>query len=199
MKTQIANPKYSRYTPAGEDNPDWKFPKTVIDLWTAVIADVTQPVSERDRAARCLKLYLAKIEEAEERINRDDEKYGRDYSGRAEANHTVAQMLAGATYISSLWESPDDYTIEIIKGKDGVERTEVVRVKEVEAPEATPGPAPTFKPAIPLPVLAPSAEEQKAVREMSFDERFSPATVAARVAAIEREAAQMRASREQTE
>ena len=194
---RIANPKYSRYTPDGKDyNPDWKFPKTVIDLWTAVIADANQPVSERDRAATCLRLYLAKIEEAEERLNRDDEKYGRDYPGRAEANHTVAQMLAGATYISSLWESPDDYTIEIIKGRDGVERTEVVRVKEVEAPEPTPGPAPTFEPAVPLPVLAPSAEEQKAVREMSLDERFSPGAVAARVAAIEKEAAEARRMRD---
>ena len=55
---------------------------------------------------------------------------------------------------------------------------------------------PTFEPAVPLPVLATSTEEQKAVREMSLDERFSPGAVAARVAAIEREAAQIRASRE---
>ena len=199
MKTQIANPKYSRYTPAGEDNPDWKFPKTVIDLWTAVIADVTQPVSERDRAARCLKLYLAKVEEAEERINRDDEKYGRDYSGRAEANHTVAQMLAGATYISSLWESPDDYTIEIIKGKDGVERTEVVRVKEVEAPEPTPGPhrnsSLRFRfQSCPFPDV-----EKQAVNEtnLTFDERYSEQAIAARVKAIITEAAEARRMREQ--
>ena len=57
-------------------------------------------------------------------------------------------------------------------------------------------PEPNFTPAVPLPVIAPSAEEQKAVREMS--ERFSPAAVAARVAAIEKEAARIRASRERS-
>ena len=58
---------------------------------------------------------------------------------------------------------------------------------------------PTFEPAVPLPVKAPSAEEQKAIRELSLDERFSPGAVAARVAAIEKEAAVIRRMREQTE
>ena len=53
-------------------------------------------------------------------------------------------------------------------------------------------------PPVRTPVLAPPTEEQKAVREMTFDERWSEQAVAARVTAIEREAAQMRASREQT-
>jgi hypothetical protein len=63
-------------------------------------------------------------------------------------------------------------------------------------PEPTPAPAPEFIPAVPLPVKAPSAEEQKAIRELSVDERFSPGAVGARVAAIEKEAAAMRASRD---
>lgn len=50
--------------------------------------------------------------------------------------------------------------------------------------DPTPVPVPNFEPAVPLPVIAPSAEEQNAVREMS--ERYSPGAVAARVAAIER-------------
>jgi hypothetical protein len=64
-----------------------------------------------------------------------------------------------------------------------------------------PTPVPAFEPAIPLPVLPPSDVEMQAVKEsfLAFDERYSPGAVAARVAAIEKEAAQMRASREQTE
>jgi hypothetical protein len=58
---------------------------------------------------------------------------------------------------------------------------------------------PQFEPAVPLPVLAPSTEEQQAIRELSLDERFSPGAVAARVAAIEKEAAVIRRMREQTE
>jgi len=58
---------------------------------------------------------------------------------------------------------------------------------------------PTFEPAGPLPVIAPSAEEQKAIRELSLDERFSPGAIAARVGAIEKEAAVIRWMREQTE
>jgi len=83
-------------------------------------------------------------------------------------------------------------------GEDGITRSRVVNKQQaVEGPEPAPGPMPTFEPAIPLPVLAPSAEEQKVVREMSFDERFSEQAVSARVAAIQAEAAEMRRMREQ--
>ena len=50
-----------------------------------------------------------------------------------------------------------------------------------------------------LSVIASSAEEQKAIRELSLDERFSPGAVAARVAAIEKEAALTKRMREQPE
>lgn len=197
MKTRIANPKYSRYTPDGKQyNPDWKFPKTVIDLWTAVISDVTQPETERERAATCLKLYLAKVEEAEENLSEDDAKFGRDYPGRAEGNHTVAQMLARASFIASMWESPDDYSIETIKGKDGVERNEVVRVKEVETSAPMPAPVPVFTPAVPLPVMQVSDVEKQAVNDLFLDGHYSPRAVAATLAAIEKEAAAMRALRQ---
>jgi hypothetical protein len=69
------------------------------------------------------------------------------------------------------------------------------------ATEPTPGPAPTFEPAVPLPVMQVSDVEKAAVKEsdLTFDERYSPGAVAARVAAIEKEAAVIRRMREQTE
>jgi hypothetical protein len=101
---------------------------------------------------------------------------------------------------SCLWERPDEWVVEEVVGQDGITRKHVnSRRKQVVAPEPTPGPVQTFEPAVPLPVIAPSAEEQKAIRELSFDERFSPGAVAARVAAIEKEAALTRRMREQTE
>lgn len=85
---------------------------------------------------------------------------------------------------------------------DGITRTHVLSKKyhgskRTEPSQPAPCPMPQFEPAVPLPVLAPSAEEQKAVREMSFDERFSEHAVSARVAAIQEEAAEMRRTREQ--
>ena len=68
-------------------------------------------------------------------------------------------------------------------------------------PEPTPAPAPEFTPAVPLPVMQVSDVEKAAVKEsdLTFDERYSPGAVAARVAAIEKEAAVIRRMREQTE
>jgi hypothetical protein len=73
-------------------------------------------------------------------------------------------------------------------------------MKSPAVPEPAPGPMPQFEPAVPLPVLPPSDVETKAIKESSltFDERYSPGAVAARVAAIEKEAA-IRRMREQTE
>lgn len=92
------------------------------------------------------------------------------------------------------------YHLETVRGQDGVERLEKVMVrKSFAVPEPVPGPMPQFEPAVS--VLPPSDVEKQAVKESSltFDERYSPGAVAARVAAIENEAAQIRASRGQTE
>ena len=118
-----------------------------------------------------------------------------------EINPAVARMFAtmGA---ESLWEWPDKFAIETVTGQDGVTRQHVVnKRREPGEPLPLPLPVPTFEPAVPLPVLPPSDVETQAIKESSltFDERYSPGAVAARVAAIEKEAAQMRASREQTE
>jgi len=186
MKTLLANPEYSFYNASGNENRDvngelrWK---SIVDLLSAVIADVEQPAEERDRAAEVLKFYAAKEKEAE---------------GKAEIDRTVVGMLARGD-AHCLWEWPDSFVVETVTGQDGITHQNVVNKRREETPAPMPAPVPTFEPAVPLPVLAPSAEEQKAVRDMSFDERFSPAAVAARVAANEREAAQMRASRGQTE
>ena len=117
-----------------------------------------------------------------------------DFAVHAGGHHMMLNVN-----VMALWEHRDTFRLRTVKGSDGAERLEMERVIVMDEPLPTPAPVPTFEPAVPLPVIAPSAEEQKAIRELSFDERFSPGAVAARVAAIEREAAQMRASREQTE
>jgi hypothetical protein len=88
--------------------------------------------------------------------------------------------------------------LKTINGEDGVERLEIEKVQRDEPLPPAPVPIPT---AIPLPVLPISDVEKEAIKEinLTFDERYSPAAVAARIAAIEREAAAMRAAREQTE
>jgi hypothetical protein len=186
MRATPTNP-YSFYNANGDENRDaegnlrWK---SIVDLLTAVIADVDQPAEERDRAAAVLKFYAAK--EQEKLVT-------------GETNPAVAGMFArmGA---HSLWEWPDKWVIETVTGEDGITRQNVNRrQQQSETPAPTPAPVPAFAPAVPLPVIAPSAEEQKAIRELSFDERFSPGAVAARVAAIEKEAAVIRRMREQTE
>jgi hypothetical protein len=101
--------------------------------------------------------------------------------------------------VMALWEHRDTFRLKTVKGQDGAERLEMERVIVMDEPLPLPIPVPAFDPAVPLPVIAPSAEEQKAIREFSFDERFSPGAVAARVAAIEKEAAVIRRMREQTE
>jgi hypothetical protein len=105
-----------------------------------------------------------------------------------------------------LWEIPEDCLLSTRTWPDGITRTHVLSnkfhgSKRTEPSEPVPGPMPQFEPAVPLPVLPPSDVETQAIKESSltFDERYSPGAVAARVAAIEIEAAEIRASREQTE
>jgi len=105
--------------------------------------------------------------------------------------------------VMALWEHRDTFRLKTVKGQDGAERLEMERVIVIvmDEPLPTPKSAPTFEPAVPLPVMQVSDVEKAAVKEsdLTFDERYSPGAVAARVAAIEREAAALRASREQTE
>jgi hypothetical protein len=103
--------------------------------------------------------------------------------------------------VMALWEHRDTFRLKTVKGQDGAERLEMERVIVMDEPLPTPTSAPTFKPAVPLPVMPVSDVEKAAVNESSltFDERFSPGAVAARVAAIEKEAAVTRRMREQTE
>jgi hypothetical protein len=91
--------------------------------------------------------------------------------------------------------------LETVKGQDGVERLEIVSKPAPEPkPDLMPVSAPVFTPAVPLPVMQVSDVEKAAVKEidLTFDERYSPGAVAARVAVIEKEAAAMRAARDQT-
>ena len=146
MKTLLVNPEYSLYAVGGNDyNPRWK--NSIVDLLSAVIADVDQPAEERDRAANVLKFYA--VVEQQPLPN-------------GEINATVAGMFARSG-AQCLWEWPDSFAIETVVGQDGVSRQHVVnkRQESEPLPMPTPGPVPTFEPAVPLPVLPPSDVEKQ--------------------------------------
>ena len=171
MRATPTNP-YSFYNANGDENRDaegnlrWK---SIVDLLTAVIADVDQPAEERDRAAEVLKFYAAKEQE-------------RLVTG--EINPAVARMFAtmGA---HSLWEWPDKCAIETVTGQDGITRQHVNRRREQDEPLPMRTPVPTFEPAVPLPVMQVSDVELSALALQ--EKRFSPENVSANVAAIIKE------------
>jgi hypothetical protein len=65
-------------------------------------------------------------------------------------------------------------------------------------PQPQPAPVPAFEPAVTPPVLEPSDTEKQAIAGLRFDldARFSPKAIAERVAAIEREAQELREMRD---
>jgi hypothetical protein len=173
----------------------------IVEFLTEVLTDQHRSQADRDRASTALKFYSEKI--AEEIKPSGSAK-------RDEVGRHVAKVFArmGA---EMLWTNPDDCMLQTRTDADGIVRKAVMsrtyhdpsykyygNPYRKETPAAAPAPVPEFTPASPLPVLPPSDAEKQAVDNLSFDERFSPSAVAARVAAIEKEAAQMRASREQT-
>lgn len=189
-----------------DENGEWRLDENgkrlmLLHLLKEIVADASRPSDERERAVEVLKFYAETVRSVAE------------YPRSAETSQTmidsdnrVAEMFA-QQYIYMMWYTPEDclvrdwpqtndYSIHPLRS---VVSKRFHGPRSVETPEPTPGSVPEFEPAVPLPVLAPSAEEQKTVREMSFDERFSPQAVAARVAAIEKEAAVTRRMREQTE
>jgi hypothetical protein len=93
MKTLLANPEYSLYDANGNDhNTRWKH--SIFDLLTTLIADVNQPVEERDRAADALKVY-AVVEQ--ERL---------DDGGSPEGDRVCAEQTT-----ICIWEDPDRWEI----------------------------------------------------------------------------------------
>jgi hypothetical protein len=150
METRITNPQYSGWTPDGKRKPGNRDGLKDVDgldgfsymvLWSALIADPSQPESEKERAATCLRLFLAYAARSE--AWHRQYQAGRGLPANAEDDHSHGLVMASISFIPEHWESPDEYPLELVICKDGVERTEVVRVKEVEAPEPTPGPMPT--------------------------------------------------------
>jgi len=78
-------------------------------------------------------------------------------------------------------------------------------ITKKQEPDVKPQPQPqpqaqTFEPAVPLPVRPVEDVEKQALSELhqSFDARFSERAIAERVRVIEREAAKLRAMRDQT-
>jgi len=162
------------------------------EILTEVLAS-KRSSADKDRAAAALKFFTAKVAEG---------------VGRPEVDQHVARVFAkmGA---EMLWQTPEDCFIETRAWSDGITRTSVLSKKfhgpkafgtSCESTTPTPTPVPEFTPALPLPVMQVSDVEQTAVKESAslWDERFSEQAVAARIAAIEKEAAAMRAAREQS-
>jgi hypothetical protein len=187
MKAPLGS-KYSLYATDGNSyNPEWN--NSLINMLTAFIADSEQSAEDRECAATALKFYADTV--------------AAEGDQPTETNLHVAQMF-GKQGAKMLWETPEDCLLSTKTWPDGITRTHVLS-KRYHGPrsveEPTPTSVPTFTPAVPLPVMPVSDVEKAAVKEsdLTFDERYSPGAVAARVAAIEKEAAQIRASREQTE
>jgi hypothetical protein len=204
---------YAEYDATGKDNRDNKGNRrwnSLIEMLTALVADGSRPADERGRAIEVLKFYaetLSSVVDYPWPEGTPQEIIDRDIA--------VAKMH-GQLYVGLMWYTPEDCLIQDWPQTDGrsihpsrsvMSRTyhdptyEFYGVPKhrrgtLPAPAGLPAPVLT---AVPLPVIAPSDVEQAAVKESSltFDERFSPAAVAARVAKIEREAAAM--ARDQTE
>ena len=100
------------------------------------------------------------------------------------ALHQVAYHMILDNDVEALWKHDEPkygcsttFHLETVKGQDGVGKLGIVKVsKSAEVPEPAPVPAPTFEPAVSLPVLPPSDVEKHAVKESSltFYERYSP-------------------------
>jgi hypothetical protein len=173
----------------------------IAEFLAEVIADRHQTAADKDRAATALKFYATK--EAEANLDRPG------VDPEVVENCRRVTLSYGREGAKMLWYFPEDCVFSSYTGTDGIVHQRVaskefggLRPNEFypSATEPAPGPAPEFIPAVPLPVMQVS-DVEKAVNESSltFDERYSPGAVAARVAAIEKEAAVIRRMREQTE
>jgi hypothetical protein len=188
-----------------DENGKWRLDENgkrlmLLHLLKEIVADASRPSDERERAVEVLKFYAETVRSVAE------------YPRSAETSQTmidsdnrVAEMFA-QQYIYMMWYTPEDclvrdwpqtfdYSIHPLRS---VVSKRFHGPRSV-TPEPTPGSVPEFEPAVPLPVRSVSDVEKQAVNELSFDERFSPGAVAARVAAIEHEAAEARRMRNQTE
>src|SRR6266481_6609360 len=106
-------------------------------------------------------------------------------------------------HASCLWDSPEKFQLKMVAGADGIERLTFVVTEwasretsseTAEETQSASAPAPTFEPAVPLPVLPQSDAEKDAIAGMCLDARFSARAISARVVAIEREARELRGS-----
>jgi hypothetical protein len=208
-RTTETNP-YAPYNATGtdyllDDKGNRRWP-SVVEMLAALVGDINQPAEARERAAEVLKIYAETVSGVA------------DYPRPAgvpqsiiDGDIVVAKMF-GQMNADMLWFAPEDCIIR--QWPQNTDRQSIHPLRsvmskkfhlhtpvETPGPIPTPGPMPEFTPAVPLPVLPPSDVETQAIKESSstFDDRYSPRAVAARVAAIEKEAAQMRASRERTE
>jgi len=156
-----------------------------------VLMDTSLQQSERDRVAQILKYYDAVANKpAETELDRAE------------------QVMLAEFNASCLWNSPDTYTVDPVKGFVIVEKPIVT----------VPTPAPQQKPFVGQrdAVIANLSSTQSSVHEpgnwapricdpiqeqaiagMACDFRFSPANVARRLAEIEKEAAELRRIRDQ--
>jgi hypothetical protein len=162
---------------------------TKIEIRTPLIDELVEIVSGRkanDR--RSLAILILKYVNEQRTASQN----------KSEFERSVDEMLLNAEVLS-LWNLAEDTSgvgltvrLQTVKDKDGAERLEIKRVWKQES-ETISRPV-TQKQSL-EPIVEPVARQEK--KYLTFDERFAPAEVARRVAAIEREAAEFRRQREE--
>lgn len=159
MATSETNPEYSIR------NPRWK--GDLIPLLTTLIADMSQPVAERERAAEVLKYCLERAEEFREHPTVKA-------LPREEDRDTLVKMFVGGVALAEpLWERPENWVIEEPSEKNQLKHRQVVRREESAEPAAQvvlPAAPPSVEPPKPTYMSLAEWEEVVAVKQSEVDE-----------------------------
>jgi hypothetical protein len=160
-----------------------------IETLTDWLNDKTRSAEEHERIAEILSFVAERLNFASR---------GREGVTQEDIDHEVqVQKMLLVAEISQWWYQPED--VMIVTANDG---TRVVRDRKYHGPQAYEASTPvTVKPVFPRPEQ--TEEEMKSAPEekvfASIDDLWSPSAVAARVAAIEREAVERRQRQEQAD
>ncbi len=187
---------YAEFDEKGNYNRDDKGNRrwnSLIEMLTVLVADASRPADERERAAEVLTFYSETVSGVADYLR----PQGTPQS-IIDSDINVAKML-GQNYVSMMWYTPEDCLFRdwpqtedhsIHPSRSVLSRTYHDPTFQRETLPPTPVaslpqgvPISNFTPAIPLPVLPPTYEEQAAVALVHS--QFIPDKVAARIAAID--------------
>lgn len=123
-----------KYGGQTDKNPRWN--GDLVELLTTLIADMSQPQSERDRAAEVLKYCLEREKEFREHPT------VKALPNESEADALVKMLVDGVALAEPLWEWPAKWVIEEPSDKNKLKHRQVVRKEESAEPAASPGAPP---------------------------------------------------------